>query len=58
MLQSNYTIEELEDIVFNVSKCYNDSVAFRVCLEQLKHSNIILYKDMLYREALDCGGLD
>ena len=54
----DYTISELEQIVFNQSKCYADSVAFQICLEAIKKLSPVLYKDVLYKEALACGGLD
>lgn len=55
---NNYTIEELENIVFNNSYCYRDSDAFQGCLDFIKEVNYPMYKDMLYKEAIACGGLD
>ena len=58
MSQHDYTISELEQIVFNQSKCYADSEAFQSCLEFVRKTNMPMYKDMLYKEAVACGGLD
>ena len=56
--QHEYTIKELEKIVFNQSRCYMDSEAFQSCLAYIKQVNYPMYKDMLYKEAIACGGLD
>jgi hypothetical protein len=53
-----YTIKELEQIVFNRSLCYTNSEAFQMCLDFIKQVNYPMYKDMLYKEANACGGLD
>lgn len=45
-----YTIAELELIVFNESKCYKQSEAFRMCLAFVNQTNYPMYKDMLYKE--------
>ena len=58
MSRHYYTIKELEDIVFNRSKCYEDSEAFQSCLEYVKKTNYPMYVDMLYKEAIACGGID
>ena len=58
MSKHNYTIEELEEIVFERSRCYADSDAFQCCLEYVKKTNVPMYKDMLYKEAIACGGID
>lgn len=57
MAQHNYTIKELEDIVFNRSRNYKNSEAFQSCLEYVKKTNYPMYKDMLYKEAIACGGI-
>ena len=40
MSQHDYTIKELEDIVFNHSRCYKDSEAFQSCLEYVKKNKL------------------
>ena len=57
-LRHEYTIKELEQIVFNRSRCYADSEVFQSCLAYIKQVNYPMYKDMLYKEANSCGGLD
>ena len=57
MSQHNFSINQLEEIVFNQSRCYADSEAFQICLNFVKKVNQPLYKDMLYKEAIACGGL-
>lgn len=57
MARHDYTIKELEDIVFNHSRCYKDSEAFQSCLKYVKKTNYPMYKDMLYEEAIACGGI-
>ena len=58
MSQHDFTVKELEHLVFNRSKCYADSEAFRQSLDFIKEVNHPLYKDLLYKEAIECGGLD
>ena len=53
--QHLFTIEQLEGAVFKHSKCYEDSIAFQLALEYIKKTNIVLYKDLLYKEALAGG---
>lgn len=57
MAQHNYTIKELEDIVFNRSRNYKNSETFQSCLEYVKKTNYPMYKDMLYKEAIACGSI-
>lgn len=57
MAQHNYTIKELEDIVFNRSRNYKNSEAFQSCLEYVKKTNYPMYKNMLYKEAIACGSI-
>ena len=57
-MREEYSVEELEQIVFNQSKCYEDSEAFQESLHFLKDVNHSLYRHLLYKEAVACGGLD
>ena len=57
MSQHDYTIKELEDIVFNHSRNYKNSEAFQSCLEYVKKTNYPMYKNMLYKEAIACGDI-
>lgn len=57
MSQHDYTIKELEDIVFNRSRNYKNSEAFQSCLEYVKRTNYPMYKDMLYKEAIACSDI-
>lgn len=54
----NYTINELEEMVFSRSKAYNDSEAFANCLDFIKQVNMPMYKQELYREAIACGAIE
>lgn len=58
MSQHDYTIKELEDIVFNHSRNYKNSEAFQSCLDYVRKTNYPMYKDMLYKEAIACGGIN
>ena len=53
----NYTISELEEMVFNHSKAYESSEAFAMCLDFIKQVNMPMYKQELYREAIACGAI-
>lgn len=56
MSQHDFTVKELEQLVFNHSKCYADSEAFQQSLDFIKEVNHSLYKDLLYKEVIE-GGL-
>ena len=58
MSKHDYTVAQLEKIVFNQSRCYSDSEAFQTCLDFIKEVNYPLYKDVLYKEAIECGGIN
>lgn len=53
-----YTIEELEQMVKNQSRCYQDSDAFQAALEFIKPISEYKYKQYLYKEAIACGAID
>ena len=53
-----YTIKELEQIVFNRSLAYENSTAFQQSLEFIKKVNYPMYKDLLYKECEEMGCLD
>ena len=55
---NDYTIKELEQIVQNCSACYRDSEAFQIALYYIKESSTCAYKELLYKEARNCGGLE
>lgn len=40
MSQHDYTIKELEDIVFNRSRNYKNSEAFQSCLDYVKKNKL------------------
>ena len=53
-----YSVEELEKIVKNQSRCFQDSNAFQIALEHIRHTEPKIYEKLLYIEASECGGLD
>lgn len=53
-----YTIKELEQIVFNHSVTYMNSTAFQQSLVFIKQVNYPLYKDLLYKECEEMGCLE
>lgn len=54
---NNYSVEELEEIVKDYSFPYKDSSAFVSALNFIKDNDIVYYKELLYRECVDCGYL-
>ena len=53
----DFTIEELEDMVFHISKCYEDSESYQLSLAYIKKCNVPLYKNLLFMEAVACGAI-
>lgn len=53
-----YSVKELEQIVFNHSLSYTNSTAFQQSLDFIKQVNYPLYKDLLYKECDEMGCLD
>lgn len=51
----DYTIEELEELVFTKSVPYRDSTAFQSALAHIKDTDIEIYKTLLYTECNEMG---
>lgn len=55
---NEYSIKELEEIVFNHSLSYNNSTAFQLALKSIKQVNYPMYKELLYKECEEIGLLN